>query len=189
MPNVADRHREVCARFTALVEGVGDWDAPTPVPGWQVRDVVRHLVDWFPEFLRSATGLSLALGPSPDDDPVSAWQVQAHAVQALLDGPDAGTPFRHPHVGELPLPEAVDRFYTNDVFQHTWDLGRASGQDVQLDPETCAALLAGMEPIEDVMRSSGQYGARVAVPDDADAQTKLLGFIGRDPSWTPPGPD
>jgi hypothetical protein len=42
-----------------------------------------------------------------------------------------------------------------------------------------------MEPIEQVMRSSGQYGARVPVNDDADAQTKMLGFIGRDPDWTP----
>jgi hypothetical protein len=27
--------------------------------------------------------------------------------------------------------------------------------------------------------------ARVPVKDDADAQTKMLGFIGRDPHWTP----
>jgi hypothetical protein len=33
------------------------------------------------------------------------------------------------------------------------------------------------------MRSSGQYGTRVEVPGDADAQAKMLGFIGRDPSW------
>jgi len=38
-----------------------------------------------------------------------------------------------------------------------------------------------MEPIEGLMRSSGQYGPRVPVPDDADVQTKLLAFIGRDP--------
>jgi hypothetical protein len=43
-----------------------------------------------------------------------------------------------------------------------------------------------MQPIEEVMRSSGQYGARVPVKNDADAQTKMLGFIGRDPDWTPP---
>ncbi len=43
-----------------------------------------------------------------------------------------------------------------------------------------------MEPVEEIMRSSGQYGPRVAVPDDADARTRMLGFIGRDPFWTPP---
>ncbi|WP_405085601.1 hypothetical protein [Microbispora sp. NBC_01389] len=26
-------------------------------------------------------------------------------------------------------------------------------------------------------------GARVEVPGDADAQTRLLGFVGRDPFW------
>ena len=43
-----------------------------------------------------------------------------------------------------------------------------------------------MEPIEDAMRASGQYGPRVAVAADADVQTRLLGFIGRDPAWRPP---
>ena len=102
-------------------------------------------------------------------------------MQRLLDGPAAATAFRHPMVGEMPLPEAVDRFYTTDVFMHTWDLARATGQDERLDPETCADLLAGMEPIEDLLRSSGQYGPRVPVPDDADVQTRMLAFIGRDP--------
>jgi hypothetical protein len=36
------------------------------------------------------------------------------------------------------------------------------------------------------MRSSGQYGVRVEVPEDAGAQVRLLGFIGRDPFWSPP---
>jgi hypothetical protein len=38
-----------------------------------------------------------------------------------------------------------------------------------------------MEPIEELLRSSGQYGPRVPVPGDADVQTRMLGFIGRDP--------
>jgi hypothetical protein len=42
-----------------------------------------------------------------------------------------------------------------------------------------------MEPLEDVIRSSGQYGPRVPVKEDADTQAKLLAFIGRDPQWTP----
>ncbi len=116
----AGRHRAVASGFTARVRGASDWDAPAPVPGWRARDVVGHLVEWFPDFLESATGLVLDRGPSPQEDPVAAWQVHADAVQRLLDGPAAATPFRHPTVGEMPLPQAVDRFYTSDVFMHTW---------------------------------------------------------------------
>ena len=109
-------------------------------------------------------------------------------MQAVLDDPEtADRTLTNPHIGELPLDRAIDQFYTADVFMHTWDLARATGQDDRLDPDFCAELLAGMEQMEEVIRSSGQYGARVPVPDDADAQTRLLGFIGRDPMWTPPG--
>jgi uncharacterized protein (TIGR03086 family) len=85
----------------------------------------------------------------------------------------------------VPLDQAIDRFYTTDVFMHTWDLARATGQDDRLEDAFSASLLEGMEPIEEMMRASGQYGPRVAVPDDADSQTRMLGFIGRDPFWTP----
>ncbi|WP_353961381.1 hypothetical protein [Antrihabitans cavernicola] len=68
---------------------------------------------------------------------------------------------------------------------HSWDLARATGQDETLDPERCAAMLAGMQSWDAVLRSSGQYGPKVDVPGDADAQTKLIAFIGRDPLSNP----
>jgi len=177
----ADEHRRVAGAFTERVRGATDWDAQSPVEDWTARDVVRHLVEWFPAFLESGAGVRLDQGPSVDDDPVAAWQVHCDAVQALLDDPT--TPSKllsNPHIGDVPLDEAVDRFYTSDVFMHTWDLARATGQDETLDPEKCQALLAGMEPLDEVLRASGQYGPKVEVPADADVQTRLLGFIGRD---------
>jgi hypothetical protein len=84
------------------------------------------------------------------------------------------------------LAVAIDRFYTADVFLHSWDLAIATGQDDRLDPGYCCELLAEMEPVDELMRLSGQYGPRVAVPSDADVQSRLLGFIGRDPHWLPP---
>jgi uncharacterized protein (TIGR03086 family) len=120
-------------------------------------------------------------GPSPEEDPVAAWQVHADAVQRLLDGPEVAAPFRHPMVGEMPLPDAVDRFYTSDVFLHTWDLARATGQDEALDPAEVSGFLVGIEPWDAALRSSGHYGPRVPVPDDADEQTRLLAFTGRHP--------
>ena len=179
----AERHRQIAGGFTERVAGTRVWQAPAPVEGWTAQDVVRHLVEWFPAFLLAGTGIELTRGPSVDDDPMAAWQVHADAVQALLDDPETVDRLLvNPHLGELPLNRAVDQFYTTDVLLHTWDLARATGQDDRLDPDTCAALLRGMEPMEAVIRSSGQYGPRFPVPDDADAQAKLLGFIGRNPN-------
>jgi uncharacterized protein (TIGR03086 family) len=182
----ADRHREIGQVFTNRVRGTRSWDAPAPVAGWAARDVVRHLVEWLPPFLAGGSSVRLPPVGSVDDDPVGAWRAHVDAVQALLDDPaTAELTLSNRHIGELRLDRAIDQFYTSDVFMHTWDLARATGQDDRLDPEFCALLLSGMEPMEDLIRSSGQYGPRVPVEDDADTQTKLLAFIGRDPRWTP----
>jgi uncharacterized protein (TIGR03086 family) len=124
---------------------------------------------------------------SVDVDPVTAWHELADGVRALLADPaTSGKVLSDRHVGDVPLDRAVSQFFTADVFMHTWDLARATGQDDTLDPDRCAALLAGMEPIEEVMRESGQYGPVVHdVPADADPQTRLLAFIGRDPNFRP----
>ena len=156
----AERHRQIAGLFTERVLGARDWDAPSPVAGWAARDVVRHLTEWLPPFLSAGAGIQLPGGPSVDEDPVSAWRVHCEAVQALLDDP--ATQDRvlvNPHIGELPLDRAVDQFYTADVFMHTWDLARATGQDDRLDAGLCGQLLAGMQQFEEAMRSSGQYGA------------------------------
>ncbi len=64
---------------------------------------------------------------------------------------------------------------------HTWDLARATGLDERLDPDEVHALFVTMEPMDEMLRQSGQFGARVPVPDDADEQTKLIAFTGRQP--------
>ena len=168
--------------FSDRVRGVSDWEAPAPVEGWVARDVVRHLVEWFPSFLENGAGVRLASGPSVDEDPVAAWQVHADAVQALLDDPaTAGKVLSNRHTGDVRSTRRSTCFYTSDVFMHTWDLARATGQDETLDPAKCAELLAGMEPIDELLRASGQYGPRVELPDGADVQSRMLAFIGRDP--------
>ena len=182
--DAAQEFRDVASTFGERVHGVppGGWDAPAPVEGWVARDVVRHLVEWFPGFLAGGSDVALPAVPSVDEDPGAAWEGFADSVQAVLDDPaTAGRTFSNPHTGDLPLADAISQFFTADVFMHTWDLARATGQDETLDPERCATLLAGMEPMDQLLRSSGQYGPRVEVPDDADVQTRLIAFIGRDP--------
>ncbi|GGK29977.1 hypothetical protein GCM10010124_23420 [Pilimelia terevasa] len=184
MSDIAEAHRTAAAAFTDRVRGVAPdaWDNPAPCAGWVARDVVRHLVEWLPGFLAAGSTATLPAVPDVDADPLAAWTAHRDAVQALLEDPARAAAVLHnPHLGELPVARAVDMFYTTDVFLHTWDLARATGQDERLDPDRCAALLAGMTGMEQAMRASGQFGPAVPVPADADAQTRLLGFIGRQP--------
>jgi len=112
----ADRHRRHAGAFSDRVRGTRDWTMPAPVAGWIARDVVRHLVEWFPGFLAAGSVTRLPPGPSVDDDPVAAWQHQFDAVQAVLDDPaTASRVLVNPHLGELPLDHAIDRVYTADV--------------------------------------------------------------------------
>jgi len=83
--------------------------------------------------------------------------------------------------GRMTFAAAMDQIGTSDVFLHTWDLARATGGDERLDPDEVHALFVGMEPMDEMLRQSGHFGPRVAVPDDADEQTKLIAFIGRQP--------
>jgi uncharacterized protein (TIGR03086 family) len=183
-------HRVVTAAFTALVLGAPpeSWDNPSPVAAWRARDVVGHLVEWLPQLLEGGSAVRLPATPTAAEDPVGAWLAHTAAVQAVLDDPAmVDLTLTNPHLGTLPVADAIDRFYTSDVFLHTWDLARATGQEVTLDPERCATMLAGMEPLDEMLRQSGQYGPRVPVPADADVATRLVAFIGRDPAWVAGG--
>lgn len=178
----AERHARVAARFSQVVAGVVDWGAPAPVEGWTAADVVVHLVEWLPGLLAAD---DVVLAVERTGDPAQDWARHAAAVQALLESPRAAEPFTHPFLGTLPLGEAVDRFYATDVLLHTWDLATAGGQDAGLDEAECAQLLAGMQPMDELLRRSGQYGPEVEVPDDAPAVDRLMGFLGRDPARRP----
>ena len=184
MSDTADRYRRVAGRFTRRAHEVpaGGWERPAPCDGWVARDVVRHMVDWMPSFLASAGGPQLPSGPSVDDDPVGAWTTMSDGIQALLDDPvAAASEIDHPRTGTHALSDAIGTFFLGDVLVHTWDLARATGLDETLDPDEVSRMLRGMEPLDDVLRASGQYGPRVEVPADADEQTRLIAFTGRRP--------
>lgn len=176
------RYRRVAAQFDARVHAMADeaWDRPTPCEGWVARDVVGHLVEWVPAMIGKA---DIAFpGMDAQADPVGAWTALDSTLQAALDDPavatrrfDAGPP------GELEVQSAIGMLVLGDLLIHTWDLARAGGLDETLPADIVTEMLVGMEPLDEMLRSSGHYGPRVVVPDAADDQTKLIAFTGRTP--------
>ena len=181
---VADRYRNVAGRFAQRIAEVPPeaWNNPAPCEGWVARDVLRHLVTWVPPFMASGSDIVIPEGPSVDTDPAGAWQTISDALQAVLDEPGvADRPFSHPQAGTHALDQAIGMFILGDVLVHTWDLARATGLDETLDADEVHAMYTGMLPLDEMLRSSGHYGPRVDVDDDADEQTKLIAFTGRRP--------
>lgn len=179
--SISARHDAAAATFAERLAGVENWDAPTPVAEWKVRDIVDHLTSWLPGFLG---GVGVDFPSAESDDPVAAFAAQTRNVKKLLDAPDAGREVVVEGMGAMPLDVLLERFYVADVFMHTWDLARSTGQPDRLDEETAAGMLAGMRPIEPMLRASGQFGQQQAVAPDADVTDQLIAFIGRDPNWS-----
>lgn len=185
--SIADRHRRLTDDFADRAARVTDWEVPTPVAGWLARDVVDHLVSWSGGLFAGAAGLDFASVPAAAGDPVGAWRAHGAVIQrALDDGEVAAREVSAGPMGPMRLDAMLDAIYLNDIFMHQWDLAVATGGDTRLDPAYCEHLLGGVRAMEQPMRESGQFGPAVPVADDADPQTCLLGFIGRDPGWRPP---
>ncbi len=73
---------------------------------------------------------------------------------------------------------------TTDIFTHSWDLARATGQSTDLDPELAAQLLAGSKAsIQDAFRgpdgSGAPFGPQQQAPDGATTADQLAAFLGR----------
>lgn len=184
MSAISERYGKVADAFGARVEGVppGGWDRPAPCEGWVARDVVGHLVGWLVPMFFGTWDLDAPALPSVDDDPAGAWRGLDRALRAALDDPEVAGAVREPGpLGPLTFEAALDMIGTNDVLLHTWDLARATGQDEVLDPDEVHALHLAMLPMDEALRASGHYGPKVAVPDDADEQTRLIAFSGRRP--------
>lgn len=183
MSDAADRYGRIAGQFTERVVAVpeGAWDNPAPCDGWVARDVVGHLTEWLPGFFFGTWDVEAGPGPSAAEDPVEAWAALDRAISAALADPAVAQAVRDTRMGPISFEAAIDMICTNDVLIHTWDLARATGLDETLDAASVHDWVETMEPTDELLRQSGHYGPRVAVPDDADEQTRLLAFLGRQP--------
>ena len=182
MNDIATRHAAHAANFTRIVNGVTDWDAPTPVAEWKARDVVEHLVSWPPAML-SGYGFELA-AVEVGEDPAVAWAEHNASMETILADEARLDTVVTTHAGEQTVAWVLDSFYLPDVFMHAWDLAKASGQDPRLDPAVTESMALGMAESVEMLASSGQFGIPVVLDESHPMEDRLIAVIGRDPHWS-----
>jgi len=180
MTETSERYARLSDAFARKVAAVPPdaWDNATPCAEWTARDLVQHMIDTQGMFLGFVGG-ELGDIPSVHDDPLAAWNAaRAVVLRDLEDPARAGAEFDG-FFGRSTFEAGVDRFLNFDLVVHGWDLARATGQDEHVDPDDVARVQKAAEAFGDAMRSPKAFGPEVDAPPGADAQTKLLAFLGR----------
>jgi uncharacterized protein (TIGR03086 family) len=181
-------YRRASAEFTARVHRVGArWTAPTPCADWDVRTLVRHLVEeerWAPPLLDGATIAEVGdrfAGDLLGGDPVGAVEDAASRAVSAVESGDALTRTVHLSFGDVPGREYVMQLAA-DHLVHAWDLGQAIGDDSALDADAVAAVREWFASVEPLYRRVGVIGPRAPLPDAAGQQDELLAMFGRSPA-------
>jgi uncharacterized protein (TIGR03086 family) len=180
MSEIADRYRKLSTAMTERIAAVpaDGWEADTPCEDWKARDLVGHLVDTSGMFL-GFIGEDPPSGPTVADDPLAAFTAARDAVQSALDDPARAQQEYDGMFGKTTFEQSVDGFLSADLVVHAWDLARAAGQDDSLPVDEVERVHRQLEPMDDKMRGPGAFGPKIEPPPDADPQTKLLCFLGR----------
>jgi len=191
LTEIHELHRRAGESLAGTARRVGEahWHRPTPCAEWDVRDLLHHIA-WSNLWVAPLVdGKDLAqVGPTLEgdvlgDDPVGAT---LRSIEEASEGFAKGRD-RIVQLSRGPAPASEYCFERmNDLVVHNWDLARAVGVEVALDPECMEVALQGFRPLEGRLRAVGALGPDVDVPEDADLQTRYLAFFGRRADWFPP---
>jgi uncharacterized protein (TIGR03086 family) len=155
-----------------------------PCDGWTGKDVFEHgmgnlaMIKSFAE-----TGKGPKSTPKLGKDPLGAWIKLRDHTLAALDQPDvlhstASEPFG-PGFGDMPMDQLVG-FMAAELAVHAWDMARTAKVDERLEPALVKFTHATWKSLgEDVLRMPGMMGPAIKAPKGADAQTRMLNYLGR----------
>lgn len=185
-----DAHREAMRGFDWTIHQVGadQWEQATPCARWTVRDLVNHLVSeqlWVPDLLGGAT--LAQVGDKFDGDvlgstPVAAWEDASTEARAAWTAPGSIEGTVYVTGAQIDRREYGWQM-TVDLAVHGWDLARAIGAEHPINAPVAQQLLDHFADQVDSMQDVGIIAAPVQVAADADAASRLVGLLGRSPSW------
>ncbi|TCO44874.1 uncharacterized protein (TIGR03086 family) [Kribbella antiqua] len=162
-----------------------DLDRPTPLPEYDVRTLLGHLITVAGRINLGLTGgnpLDLPTVTTGVDDVPTAWKERRTTVDATLADDAVLTQICKLPWGTLSGAAAIAA-YTGELTTHSWDLAKAINRTDDLDDTLathCLPLVRQFLPAEP-RGGHVPFGPVVAVADDAPPYAQLVAWQGRQP--------
>ncbi|MFI6685490.1 TIGR03086 family metal-binding protein [Streptomyces sp. NPDC050485] len=182
---------ECAAEAARIARGVtpGQLTGPTPCSDWDVRGLVNHWV------LYTSHGLEhrALRKPLPDEltardftaDPDWARQYAAQLDRAVAAWADPATWEGEIDLGGSAMAAAeIASMLVEELVMHSWDVARATGQELRISEESAAFVLRVVEGNAEIYRQYQGFADAVELPAGATTVERALAVSGRDPHWT-----
>jgi uncharacterized protein (TIGR03086 family) len=176
-----------------LIEGVapGQLGLPTPCASFDVRALLDHMCTWATVFDGTANNRPLDFDPETFSLEAGWSECFGEAASGIVTGLRQHGHDRPMVMTSDPLPGfIVVDMLSMEYIGHGLDIAASTGQAHRFTAEQAdAALSASQRLIQPDYRGlgEGQFHPIVEVDDTADPFDRFVGFLGRDPGWSPPG--
>ena len=181
--------------FTAVLSDVepSQWTRASGCGTWSIGELVTHVVAataMYAALLDGATAetaVNIVLSTATDLDHAPAdFDHYAGAVQSKLAEPKVlGSTVHHP-ARDVQGHDLLGYALVEWVI-HAWDLGRAGGRGLTIQPALAQAIYDRILPAVERLREMGAFEPAMEVPANAGSVKKLLGLLGRSPGPAPAG--
>lgn len=162
----------------------------TPCTDYTVRQLINHLLFWAPSLAGAATKAAVAPPAATESDLdlttgdcLAALTESINGTVKAWSDPAAWDGMTHMG-GPMELPASmVGGMVIGEFVVHGWDLARAAGRELPVDPDVAEYLETELAKTAEQAREMGIFGPEVAVPPAAPTMHRALGLTGRDPNW------
>ena len=185
--DIIELHDQALAATTSIVANVDttQFTLPSPCGDFDVRALIKHMVDGNYHFVNIARGEPGDAVPATDDfihdDPLTSYEHSARALSAAWNTPGVLEKTVQLPFGAFPGAFALG-IHTVEVIMHGWDLAKATGQPTELAPDLYAVAWAYCKDIDDSFRGPGRpFGPAVTPAPDASDTQRLVAWLGRQP--------
>jgi uncharacterized protein (TIGR03086 family) len=160
-------------------------DGPTPCTDWRVADLLAHVHEFATVFTCNARKAPLPrLGGLPDD-----WRavVPRRLDELALAWQDESAWRGRVSAGGVEMSAEENAVVAvEELVVHGWDLARATGQELPVEPQTLGEVERFLAVFADQLAGGqGPYGPAVPAPPHASRLDRYLCAAGRDPGWSP----